>query len=235
MTYKSLIRKLKLKNEDLEEIKAAVQKAETATTGEIVVAVAPESEHYSFWELLFANVFSALVIFAMFPFSEKIKGLYSILYWRNEPSWILPIFFIITYLCLVIITFYLTNIAALDRLIIPRAERRLAVTNRAFRLFTETNVYCTKEHTGILIFVSYMEHQVRILADKGISDKISQDMWNMIADEMSDNLKNKNIKLAFINAVEKCGQLLADNFPNHQENPNELSDGLIIVILIVKI
>lgn len=229
MTHKALIRKLSLTEQDFEDIKKAVAEAESKTTGEIVAAVAPESAHYSFWELLCADVVSALVLFLMLPFSDKIKNLYSMLYWKNEPSWILPVFFIITCFCTIIIAFYLTNIPFIDRVIIPSAVKRNAVTNRAFRLFTESSVYCTKEHTGILIYVSYMEHQVRIIADKGISDKISQDMWNLIADELAENIKKGNAKLAFISAIEKCGELLAENFPNHEENPNELSDGLLIV------
>ncbi len=50
MKYKSLIKKLKLTEDDFETIKKTVAEAETKTTGEIAVAVAPESAHYSFWE-----------------------------------------------------------------------------------------------------------------------------------------------------------------------------------------
>ena len=70
---------------------------------------------------------------------------------------------------------------------------------------------------------------MEIVADSGINKKISQDMWNLIADEISENLKNGKTKEAFLIAVEKCGQLLAENFPPHQENPNELTDGLVIL------
>lgn len=165
----------------------------------------------------------------MLPFSDKILALYRRLYWQNEPSWILPLFFIISCLAAVVIAFYIANIPVVDRLIIPPSVRRTCVTNRAFRYFTESGVYDTAEHSGILIFVSYMERQVRIVADSGISKHISQDMWNLIADELAENLRKGQAAAAFTTAIEKCGELLAEYFPPHEENPNELPDGLVIL------
>ena len=229
MKYKTLIKKLKLRDEDFKAIKEAVAAAEAKTTGEIAVALAPESARYCFWELLAADFFGALVLVAMLPFANKIQALYHRLYWQNEPSWILPLFFIISCLAAVVIAFYIANIPAVDRLVIPPSVRKTCVTNRAFRYFTESGVYDTMEHSGILIFVSYMERQVRIVADSGISKHISQDLWNLIADELAENLRKGEASKAFTAAIEKCGQLLAENFPPHEENPNELPDGLVIL------
>ena len=229
MKCKTLIKKLRLSDEDFKTIKNAVAEAEAKTTGEIEVAVAPESARYCFWELLAADFFGALVLVCMLPFSDKILALYRRLYWQNEPSWILPLFFIISCLAAVVIAFYIANIPAVDRLVIPPSVRRTCVTNRAFRYFTESGVYDTAEHSGILIFVSYMERQVRIVADSGISKHISQDLWNLIADELAENLRKGEATKAFTIAIEKCGQLLAENFPPHEENPNELPDGLVIL------
>ncbi len=229
MKYKTLIKKLKLKDADFEAIRKAVADAEVKTTGEIEVAVTPESARYCFWELLAADCIGMLMLFAMIPFSEKILALYRMLYWQNEPKWILPVFYIISVLAAVLIAFYIFNIPAIDRLVIPRSVKKTCVTNRALRYFTESGVYDTAEHSGILIFVSYMERQVRIIADSGISKHISQDLWNLIADELAENLRKGEAAKAFTTAIEKCGELLAENFPPHEENPNELPDGLVIL------
>lgn len=229
MKYKTLCKKLNLSEKDFETIKNNVANAESKTTGEIAVAVTAESENYAFWELLAANIVAAVVLIALLPFSDKILGLYKLLYWQNEPGWILPMFYIVSCFSAVVISFYIANIPAIDRLIIPLSVRKSRVTNRALRYFTESGVYDTKERSGILIFVSYMERQVRIIADRGISQKISQDMWNLIADELAENLKKGDALLAFNNAIFKCGELLAENFPTDGENPNELADGLVIL------
>lgn len=229
MKYKALLRKLNLQEQDFETIKTAVAKAEEKTTGEIALAVAPESAHYSFWELLAANCFAAVVLVVLLPFADKIRELYTHLYWQNEPGWILPLFYIVSCFAAVVIAFYLANIPFLDRIVIPKAVRISCVTHRAFRYFTESGVYDTKEHSGILIFVSYMERQVRIVADSGIAKHISQDLWDLIADELAENLKNGQTTEAFTNAIAKCGELLAEKFPPHEENPNEYPDGLVIL------
>ncbi len=229
MKYKTLIKKLKLTDSDFKSIKDSVASVEAKTTGEIAVALAPESARYCFWELLAADCVGMIVLLCMIPFSQKILELYHRLYWQNEPGWILPVFYIISCLAAVLIAFYIANIPAIDRLIIPSSVRKTCVTNRAFRYFAESGVYDTAEHSGILIYVSYMERQVRILADSGISKHISQDLWNLIADELAENLRKGQTAKAFTTAIEKCGQLLAENFPPHEENPNELPDGLVIL------
>ena len=229
MKSKQLCKKLNLNDEAMQKIKDCVADVESKTTGEIAVAVAAESAHYSFWELLWADLIGAIVLIAMLPFSDKILGLYRLLYWQNEPSWILPVFYVISCFSTVVISFYLANIPAIDRIIIPLSVRKSCVTHRAFRYFTESGVYDTKEHSGILIFVSYLERQVRIIADSGIAEKIPQDLWNIIADDLAGGLKDGNTKDGFIAAVEKCGDLLAEHFPGGKDNPNELADGLVIL------
>lgn len=229
MTVKSLIKKLKLSDSDFQAIKDAVAAAEAKTTGEIALAITPESGKYSFWELLWSNGLAALVLAVMIPFSGAITGLFENFYWASVPAWIVPCVFVAVAFAMIVLGFYLCNIEAVDRIIIPGSEKTKTVTARAMQYFTESGVYNTAEHSGILVFVSYMEREVRIVADSGINEKISQDLWNLIADELCEAFKKGEPAKAFIDAVEKCGTILAENFPNHEENPNELPDGLVII------
>ena len=144
-------------------------------------------------------------------------------------DWTLPAFYGIATLAAIVLGFFIMNIPVLDRMIIPKKIQDKAVTARAFRHFAESGVYETGEHSGILIFVSYLERQVRIIADSGIAEKIPQDLWNIIADDLAGGLKDGNTKDGFIAAVEKCGDLLAEHFPGGKDNPNELADGLVIL------
>lgn len=228
MTCKQLLKSIKLTDNDLSEIKNAVSKAEQKTTGEIAVALTAESSDYNFWELLASIFLSTLFFVVLLPFSREILQFSEKVLWA-VPFWFLPAFFGLTSLLLTVIFFGILNIPAIDRLIVPFEIRKNCVTNRAFRHFAESGVYDTKEHSGILIFVSYMEKQVRIIADSGIASKIPQDLWNIIADELCEGIKKGHTKDGFVNAIEKCGELLSENFPNHEENPNELADGLFIL------
>jgi putative membrane protein len=71
MKYKTLIKKLRLSDEDFKTIKNAVAEAEAKTTGEIAVAVTPESARYCFWELLAADFLVRLYLSACFLLQIK--------------------------------------------------------------------------------------------------------------------------------------------------------------------
>ena len=74
MNYNSFVKKLSLGEKDFEEIKEAVSNAEKRTSGEIALAVIPESSSYAFWELLTAVVTALLLAIALFPIAD---GIYS--------------------------------------------------------------------------------------------------------------------------------------------------------------
>lgn len=228
MTTKYLLKKIKLSDSDMAEIKEAVAKAESKTTGEIALALTAESDSYSFWELLASTYLAGFVFIVLLPFAGKISGLYERFFW-GTPEWLLPAFYGIATLATIVLGFFAVNVPVLDRIVIPRVIRKKCVSDKAFRHFAQSGVYDTKEHSGILIFVSYLERQVRIIADSGIAKKIPQDLWNIIADDLAAGIKNGKTKEGFIAAVEKCGELLAENFPAGEENPNELPDGLVIL------
>lgn len=228
MTKKYLLKKIKLSEKDMAEIKAAVEKAESKTSGEIALALTAESDHYSFWELLASTYLAGFVFIVLLPLAGKITQLYDKFFW-GCPDWFLPAFYGIATLTTIVVGFFAVNVPVLDRIVIPKAIRKKCVSDKAFRHFAQSGVYDTKEHSGILIFVSYLERQVRIIADSGIARKIPQDLWNIIADDLASGIKNGKTKEGFIAAVEKCGELLEEHFPCGKENPNELADGLVIL------
>ncbi len=70
MKYKTLIKKLRLGDAEFKAIKNAVAEAEAKTTGEIAVAVTPESARYCFWELLAADFLVRWCLCACFLFQK---------------------------------------------------------------------------------------------------------------------------------------------------------------------
>src|SRR5574344_2968333 len=190
MKYKTLVKKLKLDDAAFAEIKEAVKNAESKTTGEIALAVTAESTSYAFWELLASVGISLALLACLFPMANQIYSWLGRIFWGPEP-WYLAAFYLIVCAIVVVVLYLAFNIPAVDAVVVPQIAKSKSVTARAMRYFTESGVYCTKEHSGILIYVSYLEKEVRIIADKGISEKISQDLWNLIADELADSLAKK--------------------------------------------
>lgn len=228
MKKTKLLKKLNFSDQDFADIKEAVSEQEKNTSGEIALAVAPQSSSYAFWELLTA-LFTALVLVGcLIPFSAQIYSFLNLISWP-ERTWILPTFYVLVGVAVAFIVYLLYKIPTFKRRLTPVESRRTAVNNRALRHFVQSGVYRTGGQTGILIFVSYFEREIRILPDTGINSKVSQDLWNLIADEMTDYLAKGKVKEALLAAINRCGSLLAQNFPVESPAQNQLPDGLVIL------
>ncbi len=231
MTSAALRKKLRLTDTGIAQVEKAVHDAEEKTTGEIVVALAPESDTYSFFELLFGVVFGAVCFCFLIAFHKDIIPWLAARFW-DMPEWTYALFCgVVSYLFAGLMSLA-ANWMPIDRRIIPHSVQVTAASRRAIRCFAESGVYKTAEQSGILIFVSYLERQVRIIADSGINAKIEQSVWDGIAATLADDLNPKSgMKTAdaLTKAVESCGKLLAEHFPPHAENPDEISAAFIIL------
>lgn len=228
MSARNVLRKLGLPERSLDSIKSAVHKAESGTTGEIAIAATEESSDYSFFELFSSVLLGALVFAVTILLHGKIEALAGRLFWIDEAWHATAISGIVSF-AVIALAFLAANIPAVDRLVIPRHVQKSRVYNRAIRHFVESGVYATADRTGILIFISAMEHEVRIIADEGIHKKIPQDKWDEIASNLAIGIRDRKTEEALVAAIRSCGGLLAEHFPARAENPNEIPDGLVIL------
>ncbi len=223
-----IAKKLRLTEADLSAIQTAVKEAEAATSGEIALAVTRESSDYSFFELAAAVVLGALVFAALLPLHGRLDALLAHFLWQ-VPAWQITALSGALAFGSMALFFLLANIPALDRLIIPAPIRRHMVYTRALRHFVESGTYATADRTGILIFISLMEREVRVIADTGIAVKIEQGEWDAIASGIARGVHDGRFCESLIAAVATCGSLLTTHFPAGKSNPNELTDGLVIL------
>ena len=228
MSRGRLARKLGLSEGDFAAIKEAVARAERSTSGEIACAATSESSDYSFFELLSAVILALVAFAGLLVFHGAVESLVDSIAWVMKP-WYLSALYGIVIFAVIAIFFAVANFPAIDRLIIPRGVRSKAVRDRAVKCFVESGVYRTEKRTGILIFVSYMEREVRIIADSGISALIDQKEWDSIAASLALGIKERRSGEALVEAIDRCGGLLAAHFPPESKNPNELPDGLVIL------
>jgi putative membrane protein len=98
------------------------------------------------------------------------------------------------------------------------------VEGRAAEAFLEERVFATRDRTGVLIFVALFEHRVLVLADEGINERVDDDAWAEISDELALGLRRGTPAPALIHAVERCADLLAGHGISPLDPANELSD-----------
>lgn len=219
---------IKFTAQELEEIKQAVKDAESQTAGEIATAFIKESDNYAVYELLFAIFCGFFYFLIISVFGDAIEHALKDMFWDYTPQYLLSFYGFSTFL--VIGFFYLlANLPFIDRLVVPKAVMARKVNERAQRHFLESGVYNTKDRTGILIFVSGLEHRVELMADKGISDKISQQKWNHLLDQIVVGIKEGKMVQNLCDSIRECGKLLAEHYPIQPDDINELKDDIAIL------
>ncbi|MCD4818330.1 MAG: TPM domain-containing protein [Candidatus Cloacimonetes bacterium] len=224
------MKKVFLTKNDLEKIKNVVQETEKKTSGEIVTAFIKESYDYAIYELIFAVSIGMLYFFIMTFFYQNIHSFINTLFWTKIDAGYFAVIFYGASTFLIIIIFYLiANSTFIDCLIIPSKVKKTKVHERAIRHFFESGTQKTRDRTGILIFISFLEKRVELLADQGIAEKIDQNEWNNIIDNIVSGIKKNEMTDSLIQSIKKCGNLLETHFPIKANDENELSDEIRIL------
>jgi uncharacterized membrane protein len=111
-------------------------------------------------------------------------------------------------------------------------EIRVHITNKegtgnlahATEIFAELNMHKTKYRNGILLHISPFEKTFSIVGDEGIHQKVKQEFWDQVRDEVVAYFKNGNYYEGILNAIHQTGEKLQHYFPLDVDDKNELSD-----------
>jgi putative membrane protein len=206
-----------------ERIHRAVASAEQKTSGEIATMVVDQSDQY-----LEAEVLGGILVAGLTAMVVSVSAHYVSL-WSHLPLDMT----IWSYTPLVVLLYFPARLlfARVPRFKVPfvnKARLIRAVRERAVRAFFEKGLYRTRDENGILIFISLLEHKVWILGDRGVDRLISHETWQVLARELSEGIGKGSSCEALCEVIEKCGRILADNFPPKRDDTNELSDKMIM-------
>lgn len=218
----------KLSTSDRENIKEAIENAEKNTSGEIVTAIIKESSDYAFYELVTALIGGFLTyLYCIFSY-EKIAQWLEGLFWDYSEIYVVSFLGAVVIISVGII-YLLTNISGVDRFIVPGRIISKRVNQRVKTHFLEAGLSNTRDHTGILIFISYREKRIELLADSGINNLIPEEKWKSIVNNLIADIKNKKTGTGIVKAVEECGKILSEHFPIKSDDTNELPDDINIL------
>jgi len=203
---------------DRERVAAAVHKAESRTSGEIVPYVVERSDTYEEAEWRCGVLLAAVTLTA-----------FSIIYSYTR-IW-LPL----SVAELVIAVLLAGALGAVVTRFLPPLKRFFAghhqmerrVAQRAAEAFISEEVFKTKERTGILIFLSLFERKVLVLGDAGINAKVKQDEWHDVVNRIVSGIRSKKPADGLIDGILQCGVLLEkQGVAIRPDDKDELSDSL---------
>ncbi len=203
---------MSISREDRGRISAAIHAAESRTSGEIVCVLAQTSLGTTALPIFVAAAVALAVPWVLMAMTHwSVREILSVQ--------------VVLFVGIVL----LLGLPRVRVALVPRAARRAAAYRAAMEQFTSRGIAQTKERTGVLIFVSLAERYARIVADEGIAAVVPQAEWQAAIDALISHTRDGRIADGFITAVEKCGMVLAANFPATSEARDELPDRVFLV------
>lgn len=214
---------------DRKTIAQAIEKAELNTSGEIVPVVAAASGRYDRAEDVFGLCLALAALTAAWLFFQDIRSAEGV--WASGSRLTLGL---LPVLAIVIAGFALGASAAtyfpvLKLPFVPKKEIDQEVERAAAHAFRQFRLGRTSGGTGILIYVSLLEHRVRVEGGGAIADKLSHKDWEEVCAAAVDGLKAGRPTEGLVRAIETAGRLLAAHFPIRPEDRNELKNELCLI------
>lgn len=194
---------------DKARVVAAIRKAEISTAGEIFCVVARHSSDYRLMPLAWAATAALFVPLPMIYLT----------------SWSVAAVYLLQLLVFLGAALALSH-PRLRFHIVPRQAKHDRAHAEAMRQFFAQGLDKTQGRTGVLIFASAGERYAEILADAGINEKVTPDVWDEAVKNLVAEIRAGRPADGFVAAIERCGAVLAAHFPpgalQRDELPNRL-------------
>lgn len=104
------------------------------------------------------------------------------------------------------------------------------VLARAVEVFDTLKMYQTADRNGVLFYLAVKDKKFGILGDAGINEKVPEDFWEKIKEQMASRFKAGQFTLGLIEGIQEAGKQLGVHFPYQgdadiNELPDEISFG----------
>ena len=199
-----------------ERIEAAIGAADSRTSGEIVPLVLRRSSTVGHVPLLALTLLLLCVWLGDLPARCSALG-------GPELAWMGA-----WWALAAVLAWGLARLQSVQRLLTPRADQSQQVDARAQIEFYELDIRRTKGKTGVLLMASLMEHRAVVLADRAIAEQLDAEVWQEVVDRIVAGVKAGDLARGLVEAIERCGELLAPHFPIAEGDVNELRDHLVV-------
>jgi putative membrane protein len=118
--------------------------------------------------------------------------------------------------------------APLARLFLSRARRQAEALQYAQAMFLDAGLQRTPRRDGILLLVALFEHEVVVLADRGVRDRVGPAGLDAVVAAVTATLKRGQVKEALLDGLARLEETLAaSGFRTQPGEPNEVAEALI--------
>jgi putative membrane protein len=197
-----------------ETLERAVGVAERGTSAELIVVAAARSGSYLDVALAFGAGFAMLVLlFALFaPMSFRpIAVAVEIPVAFGLAAWLAH------------------RTPGLMRAAVPAARMRKHVERAAAQHFLAEAVHGTREHTGLLVYLSLLEEQVALVPDLGLEGRIPGAVWAEVRWSATGDPSRPRTLDDVVRGIDQIGVILRSRIPADGSDVNESPDAPRIV------
>lgn len=188
---------------------AAVETVETASAVEVVIAVRRQSSRYLHANVIVGGVV-AFAALAIMLFAEASFGLASILV---DP-------FVVG-----LAAGALVELApGLKRILTPRGVRHAHVLQAARAAFVERGVHNTRERSGLLVYISWLEQELALVPDGGLAMAMDASTLAGIESQLTRAIRAGGGAVA--TALAGTASTFAASMPRAEDDVNELPDAI---------
>lgn len=113
--------------------------------------------------------------------------------------------------------------------------RGMSGRERAIEVFSQLRVWDTEHNSGVLVYLLLADHDIEIVADRGIAARVEASAWEAVAQAMEAAFRQGEYRRGALAGIEQIGALLAAHFPLSGDsspsggNPDELANRPVIV------
>ncbi|EEG08526.1 TPM domain-containing protein [Pseudogulbenkiania ferrooxidans] len=100
---------------------------------------------------------------------------------------------------------------------------------QALDVFSLLRVWDTEYNNGVLIYLLLADHDVEIVADRGIHAKVDAQEWQRICRIMETSFSRGHYEEGAVEGILAVTHLLAEHFPAEGYRVNELSDRPVVL------
>jgi putative membrane protein len=198
-----------LDDEARRAFKHAIEAIEAASSMEVVVAVRRRSERY-----LHAN----LIVGALAAFAGLALMLYSDYEFR------IPAILVDPFVVGVLAGALVELLPSVKRVMTPLRIRRMCVERAARATFVERGVHNTRDRSGILLYVSWLEQTATLVPDSGLAQQIAAGALADDAEAIAREVPRGGAAVA--KALEARVLVHAPAMPRRPDDVNELPDDI---------
>jgi putative membrane protein len=201
---------MQLTEADRARIVAAIRAAEAQTAGEIYCVIARACSEYRFYPLAWAALIALAVPLPLVYLTQ----------------WSAAVIHVLQLIAFAVLFVGLAR-ESIRRRIVPRRTKHDRAHAEALRQFAAHGLHRTERRTGVLIFVAVRERYAEILADAGIDQKVTPEIWDQAVAVLIRGIKQGRPADGFVAAIELCATVLAEHFPPGAINRDELPNAIV--------